>query len=312
MNAGQVDARPMGGGRGELSGLKVVLAILVAQLELREAELLEQLLVPLQSMLLLQVARAAVTRALVDGALGALFPAVEGAVAVGAPIRSFPGAMTGRELGQAATDFAKQLAGLATVIEVEEIARRSAMSTATVGRRSAGTLSPYGSKGSAMPLLIAVTQLLPVQGGLGRRRRGGLKQRGLGIDVEIAVVRMLLAKIVAGMNLGLSPGEDLLQLLDEILQVLASKFPAEPKHQTCYLTHGGESLGNLAGSLQGDLGKRDFTAFLLLQSSPIAQPDSASQTHQTNRRVTQSRGRNQKYQLPPSSQQIIALKKRSF
>jgi hypothetical protein len=220
--------------------------------------------------------------------------------------------MTGRELGQAATDFAKQLAGLATVIEVEEIARRSAMSTATVGRRSAGTLSPYGSKGSAMPLLIAVTQLLPVQGGLGRRRRGGLKQRGLGIDVEIAVVRMLLAKIVAGMNLGLSPGEDLLQLLDEILQVLASKFPAEPKHQTCYLTHGGESLGNLAGSLQGDLGKRDFTAFLLLQSSPIAQPDSASQTHQTNRRVTQSRGRNQKYQLPPSSQQIIALKKRSF
>jgi hypothetical protein len=263
-------------------------------------------------MLLLQVARAAVARALVDGAVGTLFPAVEGAVAVGTPIRSFPGAMTGRKLGQAATDFAKQLAGLAAIVEIEEIARRTAMSTATVGRRGVCALSPYGSKGSAMPLLIAVTQLLPVQGGLGRRRRGGLNQRGLGIDAKIAVVRMLLAKIVAGMNLGLAPGEDLLQLLNEVLQVLASKFPAEPKHQTCYLTHGGESLGNLAGSLQGDLGKRDFTAFLLLPSSPIAQPDSASQTNQTNRRVTQSRGRNQKYQLPPSFQQIIALKKRSF
>jgi hypothetical protein len=101
-------------------------------------------------------------------------------------------------------------------------------------------------------------------------------------------------------------------LLDEVLQVLASKFPAEPKHQTCYLTHGGESLGNLAGSLKRDLGKRDSTAFLLLQSSPIPQPGSASQAIQTNRRVARSRGRKQKYQLPPSFQQIIALKKGSF
>jgi hypothetical protein len=263
-------------------------------------------------MLLLQVARAAVARTLVEGAVGTLFPAVEGTVAVGTPIRNFPGAMAGRKLGQAAADFTKQLAGLATVIEIEEIARRTAMSTATVGRRGACALSPYGSQGSAMPLLIAVTQLQPVPGGLRRRRRGGLNQRGLGIDVKIAVVRMLLAEVVARLRLGLSSGENLLQFSNELLQVLASKFPAEPKHQTCYLTHGGESLGNLAGSLKGDFGKRDFTAFLLLQSSPIAQPDSAPQTNQTNRRVTQSRGRNQKYQIPPSFQQIIALKKRSF
>jgi hypothetical protein len=163
-----------------------------------------------------------------------------------------------------------------------------------------------------MPLLIAVTQLLPVEGGLGRRRRGGLSERDLGINIKIAVVRMLLAKIVAGMELGFAPGEDLLQLLDEVLQVLASKFPAEPKHQTCYLTHGGESLGNLAGSLMGEFGKRDFTAFLLLPSSPISQPGSASPANQNNRRVARSRGRNQKCQLPLSFQQIIALKKRSF
>ena len=143
-------------------------------------------------------------------------------------------------------------------------------------------------------------------------RSGRLRQGSQGIDVEIAIVRMLLAKVVAGLRLGLTPGENLPQLIDEVLQFLAGKFPTEPKHQSCYLAHGGESLGNLAGSLKGDFGKRDFTAFLLLQSSPIAQPDSASQTNQTNRRVKQSRGRNQKYQLPPSFQQIIALKKRSF
>jgi len=263
-------------------------------------------------MSLLQVARAAIRRALVEGAVRTLFPAVEGAVAVGTPIRSFAGAMTARKLGQAAADFTKQLASLAAIIEVKEIARRTAMSTARVGRRGACTLSPHGSQGSAMPVLITVTQLLPVQSGLGRRSGGGLNQRGLGIDVKIAVVRMLLAKIVARLRFGLSSGENLLQLLDKFLQILASKFPAKPKYQSWYAAHGGESLGNLAGSLKGDLGKRDFTAFLLLQSSPIVQPDSAPQTNQNNRSVTQSRGRNRKYQLPSSFQQIIALKKRSF
>jgi hypothetical protein len=74
---------------------------------------------------------------------------------------------------------------------------------------------------------------------------------------------MLLAKIIAGMNLGLVPEENLLQLLDEVLQVLVGKFPAEPKHQTCYLAHGGEPLGNPASSLKGGIGKRDSTAFFV-------------------------------------------------
>jgi hypothetical protein len=149
-----------------------------------------------------------------------------------------------------------------------------------------------------MPLVIAGTQLLPVQGGLGRRSRGGLSQRSLGINVKIAVVWMLLAKIVAGMNLGFASGEDLLQLLDEVLQVLASKFPAEPKHQTCYLTHGGESLGNRAGSLKGDFGKRDFTAFFTRrQLSPQKlQPDRTqaldSQTHPNSLRPEGGESRN--------------------
>ena len=68
------------------------------------------------------------------------------------------------------------------------------------------------------------------------------------------VVRMLLAEVVARLNLGLALGEDLLQLLDQLLQLCSSKFFAEPKDQACYVGHGGEPLGNLAGSLHVVLG----------------------------------------------------------
>jgi hypothetical protein len=65
---------------------------------------------------------------------------------------------------------------------------------------------------------------------------------------------MFLAEVVARLDLGLTVGENLLQLLDELLQLCASKFSAEPKHQACYVGHGGESLGNLVGSLHGGFG----------------------------------------------------------
>jgi hypothetical protein len=55
---------------------------------------------------------------------------------------------------------------------------------------------------------------------------------------------MLLAKVVAGLRLGLTAGENLFQFVDELLQFLASKFTAEPKRQSWYLAHGGDSLGN--------------------------------------------------------------------
>jgi hypothetical protein len=97
----------------------MVFAILVAQLELGEAQLLQQFLIPLQSLLLLDVVRAAIARTLVDRAIRTLFPAVEGALAVGTPITGRVGeAMARSELRQQATDFAAQLAGLATIVEV--------------------------------------------------------------------------------------------------------------------------------------------------------------------------------------------------
>jgi hypothetical protein len=64
---------------------------------------------------------------------------------------------------------------------------------------------------------------------------------------------MLLPKVVAGMDLGFVRCQNLGQLLDEVSQVRAGKFPTEPKHQTCYSAYGGESFRNLTGSLKGDL-----------------------------------------------------------
>ena len=109
-------------------------------------------------------------------------------------------------------------------------------------------------------------QLPPVESAGGR---GRLSEGRLGIHGEVAVMRMLLAKVIARLRLRLGVGEDSLQLLDERLQILAGKFPAEPKHETWYVAHGGESLGNLAGSLHDEMGKRDFTAFLRGRQVPL-------------------------------------------
>src|SRR5262250_246192 len=250
MNAGQVDGRSIGSGGVQLSGLEVVFPILVAQLELGEAQLLQQFLIPLQSLLLLEVMRAAVARTFVERGVGALFPAVEGAVAVGTPVTGGVGeAMARSELRQKATDFATQLAGLATIVEVEEVRGCAAVSATTSRRHRAGSATPPDRRQwPTVVSLILSPQRPPVQGRGGRSQGRRLGQGGQRIDVEIAIVRMLLAKIVAGLGLGLTPGEDLLQLVDKLLQVLAGKFPAQPKHQSWYLAHGGDSLRNLTGS----------------------------------------------------------------
>jgi hypothetical protein len=167
-----------------------------------------------------------------------------------------------------------------------------------------------------MLALILSTQLLPVQAGRGGWWGGRLSQGSAGIDVEIAIVRMLLAEVVARLRLGLSSGENLLQLLDEFLQILAGKFPTEPKYQAWYAAHGGESLGNLASSLTSGLGKRDFTAFFsrrqphrrsfsLIPAQPPRLTDRA-------RLTTPAGGRKQKCLLLPRIQQNMGLMKESF
>ena len=266
VQTGEVEGGPMGSSWGELGRLKMVFAIRVAQLELRAAELLEQLLIPVQRLLLLEVVGTALARAFVDGAVGTLLPAEKGAAAVGAPVRSFGGTMTTSDLRQAATDFAAQLAGVTAIVAVEEVARCAAVGTTTGGGQgvSAGTLNRR--QRSAVLALVLNQQLPPVQSAGGRR--GQLPPGSPRIDVEIAIVRMLLAKVVAQWGLGLTPGENLLQLIDQLLPILAGKFPTEPKYESWYLAHGGESLGNLAGSLHGEMGKRDSPAFFVFRQVP--------------------------------------------
>jgi hypothetical protein len=244
----------------------MILAVLVAELELREAELLQKPFIPLQGMLFLQVVGAALRRALVDRAVVLLLPAIEGASAVRTPVTGgASGTMAGSQLRQVAADFAAQLGLLAAIVKVEEIARGAAAGAATSRRREATTAPLDGSQRPTLEALVLAPQLPPVQfrrWGRGSRR---LPERRLGIDVKIAVVRMLLAEVVARLNLRLAPRQYLLQLLDEFLQIGAGEFSAEPKHQSWYLAHGGESLRNPAGSANQGLRRETSPLF----SSPI-------------------------------------------
>jgi hypothetical protein len=125
---------------------------------------------------------------------------------------------------------------------------------------------------------------------------------------------MLLAKIVAGLGLGLTPGENLLQLVDKLLQVLAGKLPAQPKHQSWYLAHGGDSLRNLAGSWKDGWERESPPPFLFAVKSgrrnSALKPEWGKPPCLPNRpRLTVAGGRKQKRQHPPEIQQIIHLKK---
>jgi hypothetical protein len=110
-----------------------------------------------------------------------------------------------------------------------------------------------------MSFLVGGAQLLPVQHGPGGKRLGRLDQGSQGIDIEIAVMRVLLAEIIAGWNLGFPFGENLLELADDLFQFLTGKFFAKPQHKSCYFAQGGGSPWNLAGS---------FDSFQSKETSP--------------------------------------------
>jgi hypothetical protein len=224
--------------------------------------------------------------------------------------------MAASQLRETATDFAPQLAGLAAIVEVEELRGCAAVGAATGSRQGAGTASANPRQSLTMLAQILSTQLLPVEGGRSCQGAGGRGQGRTRIDVKIAVVRMLLAEVIARLRLGLTSDENLLQLLDKLLQVLAGKFPTEPKYQSWYAAHGGESLGNLAGSLMGDFAKRDFTAFFACRQLRPRKlpPECGKPSWLTNRPrlTTPAGGRNQKCQFLPRIQQNIGLKKEIF
>jgi hypothetical protein len=127
---------------------------------------------------------------------------------------------------------------------------------------------------------------------------------------------MLLAEVVARLRLRLTPGENLLKFVDELLQVLAGKFPAQPNYQSWYLAHGGDSLRNLAGSCKDGWEKESPPPFLLAVKSRSSSTLKAKWGKPPCRphrpRLTAAGGRKQKPQHPPEIQSIIGLKKGSF
>ena len=266
LQTGQVDGGTIGRGRRQLAGREVVLAILIVELELRGTELLPQLFVPVQGLELLLIMRAAERRTFIDGAVGALLPAEQGGMAVRAPVRRFRGAQVRSDLGVAVTNLAAQLRGFAAIVGVEIVAGCAAMRTTTSAGHGVDSAALDGGERSMVLALKLFAQLPPVESAGGR---GRLSEGRLGIHGEVAVMRMLLAKVIARLRLRLGVGEDSLQLLDERLQILAGKFPAEPKHETWYVAHGGESLGEPGSSWHDEMGKRDFTAFLRGRQVPL-------------------------------------------
>jgi len=240
-------------------------------------------------------------------------------VAVGTPVTGGMGqAMARSELRQTATDFATQLAGLATIVEVEERRGCAAVGTTTGGwHRAAAATPPHRRQGPTVVSLILSSQLLPVQGRGGRSQGRRLSQGDQRINVEIAIVGMLLAEVVARLRLGLTPGENLLEFVDELLQVLAGKFPAQPKYQSWYLAHGGDSLRDLAGSWKDTWEKESPPPFLFAVKSgrrnSTLKPKWGKPPCLPNRpRFIVAGGRKQKRQHPPAIQQITRLKKRNF
>jgi hypothetical protein len=193
--------------------------------------------------------------------------------------------MVGSKLRQATTDLAKQLAGLLAIVEVEELRGCGAVGATTTSRQGVGTASANRGQRPTMLAQILSAQLPPVQGRRSCRGGGRLGEGSAGIDVEIAIVRMLLPEVITRLRLGVTSGENLVQLLDKLLQLLAGKFPTKPKYQSWYAAHGGESLGNLAGSLTGGFGKRDFTAFFTRRQVPPQdfQPQCGKASWLTNR-----------------------------
>ena len=177
--------------------------------------------------------------------------------------------------------------------------------------QGAGSASANWRQRSTMLALILGTQLLPVQGGGRRSLGGGLGQGSQRVDVEIAIVGMLLAKVVAGLRLGLTPGENLLQFVDELLQILARKFPAKPKYQSWYAAHGGDSLGNLAGSSKVGLEKESSPPFLFAVKSDRGtstfQPEWAScLAHKSNRLSAPTRGESRNASIPQNFNRLSA------
>jgi len=221
MNTGQIDGRTIGGSW---------------------CQLLQESFLPVQRTFSFQVVGTGIVVAFVDGASRGMLPAIESPVTVWAPENGLLVFSAGaRDLAQSGADFAADLGGVLAVVQIQVGSRRSA----TQAHHSFGdrfSLSTYdGVKSSTLLLCIVGAQPLPIQDGLCRGGNSRLGQRSQRVDVELAIVGMLVVKIVSGFDLGFSLREDLLKAADDFFQLLARELIAEPQNKSCYFGHGGLS-----------------------------------------------------------------------
>ena len=133
----------------------------------------------------------------------------QGGLAVRTPVAGRAGqTIAGSKWRQATTDFAKQLAGFAAIVEVEELRGYTAVGATTGSRQGVGAASANRGQRPTMFAQILSTQLLPVQGQRGCRSRGWLGQGSVGIDVKIAVVRMRGHPSIGGDDAVSSAGQE--------------------------------------------------------------------------------------------------------
>jgi hypothetical protein len=143
---------------------KVILPILVTQLELGRAQFLQQTFREAQSGFLLQIVRTAVVITFVEGAIRAVFPAIESPLTVRTPVGGFARSIARGEGRQAGADFAENLSGLAAIVEVEVVSRSLAVATTTALGDLPFSPSLDRSERFSLLFLIFRQQLFPIQG----------------------------------------------------------------------------------------------------------------------------------------------------
>jgi hypothetical protein len=276
MDASQIDGQSKGCGRFQLSWLEMILPVLVTQLELGRAQFLQESLLPNESGFSLQIVRTGVVITLVDGAVRALFPAVESPLTVGTPVDGLAGSIARGQGRESRADFAEDLSGLTAIVEVEVVGRSLAVATTTSFRDLALSPSPDGSKRLSLLFLILRQELFPIQD---RQRAERLRRFIEGspcIHIEVPIVGMLFSEGVSGLDFRFPLGKHLLQLPDDLFEFLSSEVLTQPKNKACYFCHGGSSRFFSPFDYQREETKPPLPSEICGKTAPNSSPNNVS------------------------------------
>ena len=186
-----------------------------------------------------KIGRAVIVAALVKGGVGLDFPAIERFATMRAPeFGAFGFAQAALDRRDLAADLTAQLRAEFAVVEGKILARRSAVLTlVAVGNVAFRTAAFDGKQRPTALGLIIGAQFPPVErrrDGPGRRRRG---LRGIGIDDELAIVRMLLVEVIADRHVATATRQHGRQHGHDPFDLRTEKLPANPGRETFDSAH---------------------------------------------------------------------------